>query len=305
LKKAALRCLWIYGAMMVSQALAIALDPRAFVLGRRGGPSTFPGMLAENPALAAWNFFTLQWIVWTYAVLALYLLLIGGVPFVAALMRWRLPVAVAASAAVYAAVQVWPQSVALPLPWGDAFYFNPFAWQFLFVLGMACGMGGEHCKAFISRGVVPLIAALFGLEIAFLVKTGWFPEVDALPWFAESIDKATLGPLRLLHFYGLLIVGRTLLAGGGAHGRLPSGAGSGGVAQLLARPLIVCGQYPLATYCVGGLLAILGTSLLERYGTGWLWATIVNLSGWTASVATAYAAREAGRWRGAAKCRGV
>ena len=299
LKKGVLRCLRIYGALLLAETLAIALGTNAFVLGRSADRSTLPRMLAENPWIVAWNFFTLQWIVWTYAVLALYLLLIGGVPFVAALLRWRLPFAMAASAAVYGAVQVWPQSVALPLPWGDAFYFNPFAWQFLFVLGMACGVGGGRYKAFIPRGVVPLIAALLGLEIAFLVKTGWFPEVDALPWFAESINKATLGPLRLAHFYGVLIVGRTLLASRDAHGRLPSGAGSGTV----ARPLIVCGQHPLATYCVGGLLVILGTWLLERFGAGWPWTTIVNIGGWTASVATAYAARGAGRWWGAAKSR--
>jgi hypothetical protein len=210
-------------------------------------------------------------------VLALYLILI----WLVARMHRRPLVTVAGSLALYVAVQVWPDIDALPAPWADAFFFNPFAWQLPFVLGMACGTAGLHGKTWIPRNFTALIAAALALELAFLIKIGlWVPPVEIVS------DKVNLAPLRLLHFYCVLIVGRVLL---------PRDAGF--LKSAILRPLMLCGQNPLATYCAGGLLATMGTLLIANFGANVGWTFAINVAGWIMSLLVAFAAAKVHRWR--------
>jgi len=179
------------------------------------------------------------------------------------------------------AVQFWPDSVALPSPWAEAFFFNPFAWQLPFVLGIVCGRGGQRCKALIPQSLLAIFVAAIGLEMAFLIKVGWW-----MPPVEIALDKDTLAPLRLLHFYCVLIVGRTLLPGNMRF--LASG---------LLRPIILCGQHSLVTYCTGGLLATTGTLLLTKYRSETAWTVAVNTSGWILCLLVAYAAESYRRRR--------
>jgi hypothetical protein len=187
-------------------------------------------------------------------VLALYLILI----WLVARMHRRPLVTVAGSLALYVAVQVWPDIDALPAPWADAFFFNPFAWQLPFVLGMACGTAGLHGKTWIPRNFTAQIVS----------------------------DKVNLAPLRLLHFYCVLIVGRVLL---------PRDAGF--LKSAILRPLMLCGQNPLATYCAGGLLATMGTLLIANFGANVGWTFAINVAGWIMSLLVAFAAAKVHRWR--------
>src|SRR5262245_42652192 len=72
-----------------------------------------------------------------FCVLALYIPLLLAIPaFLCGLRHWS-RWTLAASALVYALVQFFPKSVALPEPWRSALYFNPLAWQFLFFAAAA------------------------------------------------------------------------------------------------------------------------------------------------------------------------
>ena len=123
----------------------------------------------------------------------------------------------------------------------------------------------------VFHGIAVLLLAVCGLELAFLVKSGWW-----VPPFPVSLDKPTLAPIRVAHFCCVLILGRALLP---RDSRL--------VKIFFLRPVIVCGQHPLATYCAGGLLATLGTLLLSNYGASFGWTLFINLFGWTASILVA------------------
>ena len=241
------RCLKLYGAILLVHVLTVGLLAVASVCGLRNVALTDLTLPRSGIEPGLWQILTLQSMLINSCVLALYLILIWLVAFV-----HRRPLAtVAVSVAVYVAVQVWPDTIALPSPWAGAFFFNPFAWQLPFVLGMACGTAGLHGKTWIHRNVTALIAAALALELAFMIKTGlWVPPVEIVS------DKVNLAPLRLLHFYCVLIVGRVLL---------PRDAGF--LKSPILRPVILCGQNPLVTYCAGGLLATIGTLLIAKYGS--------------------------------------
>ena len=271
------RCLKLYGAILLVHALTVGLLAVASVCGLRNVALTDLALPRSGIEPGLWQILTLQSMLINSCVLALYLILIWLVAFV-----HRRPLAtVAVSVAVYVAVQVWPDTVALPSPWAEAFYFNPFAWQLPFVLGMAYGTAGLHAKSWIPRNIAAPIAAALALELALLIKVGlWVPPVEVVS------DKVTLAPLRLVHFYCVLIIGRSLL---------PRDAGF--LKSAILRPVILCGQNPLATYCAGGLLATMGTLLIAKYGSDYGWTFTINVAGWMMSLLVAFAASGIYRWR--------
>jgi hypothetical protein len=268
------RCAGLYGAILLMNLMAVVLLAVASRFGINN--VSFPDLALppSHDEVGLWNILTLQRLLFNSSVLALYLMLIWIVPFVGRLLRSQPLPTVAASGAVYTAVQIWPQSFTLPAPWAEAVFFNPLAWQLPFVLGMAWGAGGARCKVFIPRGWLAVLAAACCVEVAFLVKCGWWN-----PHLEWGIDKPTLGPVRLLHFYCILILGRALFRGNCDFLR-----------NTLFHPVLVCARHPLATYVAGGLLATLGTMLLAKYGTGLEWTIGINVGGWAGSVLAAYAA---------------
>ena len=112
--------------------------------------------------------------------------------------RWGM---VAVSYTLYVLVQIYPAEIALPPPWADAIRFNPFAWQFLFFLGVALGSRSEDKFGYLPRGKAVVGAILVALTLCSYIKISsppldhWHLPPDALPW-----GKTTLEPMRLLHF---------------------------------------------------------------------------------------------------------
>jgi len=271
----------LYGVLLLMHVLTVMLLTIANALGAQSVSLSQLMLPRSSAEPTLWQVMTLRSMLVNSCVLALYLILLGIVPFVSMWLRRRPIITIAASVAVYMAVQFWPDSVALPSPWAEAFFFNPFAWQLPFVLGIVCGRGGQRCKALIPQSLLAIFVAAIGLEMAFLIKVGWW-----MPPVEIALDKDTLAPLRLLHFYCVLIVGRTLLPGNMRF--LASG---------LLRPIILCGQHSLVTYCTGGLLATTGTLLLTKYGSETAWTVAVNTSGWILCLLVAYAAESYRRRR--------
>jgi len=101
-----------------------------------------------------------------------------------------------------------------PLTPRGEWYFNPFAWQFLFVLGAWFAVGGANQFAGLLLSHVPVAAAAVFLVFALVISVaGWFPAADwMIPgWIGAVTDKSSLGRLRLVHFAALaLLVVRNL-----------------------------------------------------------------------------------------------
>jgi len=139
---------------------------------------------------------------------------------------------------------VWPQA--------GQWYFNPFAWQFMFVLGFVCG----HARAAgASLAASPFVfgAALCVLVASALSMLIGMPDQDVAARGALEAalwDKGDLGPMRILHFLALALVVARL-----------SGPASGWIARRapwIWASVSTLGRYSLHTFCTAALLSALG-----------------------------------------------
>ena len=132
-------------------------------------------------------------------ILPLYIVLLATFPIIWALMRRGLAVALVPSAAVWLAVNLDPD---INVPnWldPDGWYFNPFAWQFLFALGASLAVVSTRFGGDLPRLRPLVIAAWTYLALSAL---------DAFPYAAYGLpslapfpiqpSKTVLSPLRLL-----------------------------------------------------------------------------------------------------------
>lgn len=203
-----------------------------------------------------------------YFVLAMYIIFLLMLPAVLVGLT-RFPMATfAASSLLYVSVQLWPDVVTLPMPWNKAMFFNPFAWQFLFVGACGLAMMNPDTRAKLRLGwpiTFLALCLLAGTTAAHL-------NFDFL-WTAWT-DKQDLGPVRLLHFFAFAIVAWRFIPDSKVLARITA-----------IRPLIVCGRYPLVAYCAGGILAICGEAVLHGVSRQWLGQVVVNLAGWIGCIA--------------------
>ena len=215
-------------------------------------------------------------------VLPLYivLLLVFPLVLVAALRR---PLALlAASAAVYVAAPLlgWNLST---YPGNEGWYFNPFTWQFLFVIGTLCACAPQAVAP--ATRWRPWLGALAGAYLVFalcVVATWYVPALeDAVPeWLGHviyPIDKTNLDVLRLLHFGALayLVVHY-----------VPRDA-----AFLRARwadPILACGRESLYVFCVGIFLSFAGHIVLAEFNGTLLAQVTVSALGIGLMIALAY-----------------
>lgn len=159
----------------------------------------------------------------------------------------------------------------------NQWYFNPFAWQVLFVFGAWWALGGgKRLRAFLHTRAV-LIAALAYLAASLFIVLGW--QIEALhglvpPAVAAVIypvDKSGLDPLRLVHFLALAVVAvRLVPADWVGFGHHPDRSARKGISRLLHRGLIApvmrsairCGENSLAIYSLGVLLTLAAQAVL-------------------------------------------
>jgi len=92
----------------------------------------------------------------------------------------------------------------LPVRWGS---FDPFAWQLLWVVGVALGESGRrHSLSVQWRRAGILVPALAVVGFGLVKRHGGWPH----RWWNDDLylwmDKWTLGPLRLLDFFAWVLV---------------------------------------------------------------------------------------------------
>jgi hypothetical protein len=205
-----------------------------------------------------------------FCVLALYIPLLLTLPVFLYGLRYSAKLMLAASGLLYALVQFFPDSVALPVPWRSALYFNPLAWQFLFFSAAALATLPPAARQRLRPNwqVALLMTALLEIGIFARCTIGDAP----IPW----TDKANLEWLRLLHFAAVLVFGWWIMPPSAVLAR-----------TRLCRPLIVCGSNSLVTYCATGVMGILGETVFRAAGSGFPIQIAVNVAGWCGCIATA------------------
>ncbi len=185
------------------------------------------------------------------------------------------------SAIVYLVVQLFDISVPA-YPEGHVWYFNPLAWQFLFVAGAV--LGNRATQGGISTDLLnrayPVAAEVFAAALA--VKLSWTLHGiwDSFPGlFLKAlwpVNKNNLSPLRLLPFFALVLLVAT---------HVPRDARF--LARKAARPLVLCGQQSLEIFCLSILLSALGHFILAEYDSAIAMQLAVNAAGIATMVLTA------------------
>jgi hypothetical protein len=193
----------------------------------------------------------------------------------------RLPsVALAGSAVVYALT--WKLDWNLPAYPNGVWFFNPFAWQLLFVFGAWCALGGTQRLAGFLRSRIVLAVAIAYLVFAFAITLTWHVEsLDRFvpTWLAEwmyPIDKTNLDVLRFAHFLALAVVTIRFIPRNWS-----------GLKSAILQPAIRCGQHSLEIFCLGVFLAFAGQFIVAESSGGPLLQTAVSALGIIIMIATA------------------
>ena len=187
-------------------------------------------------------------------------------------IRWLL---LALSGAAYIIVRITGYN--LPAWTGGGWYFNPIAWQLLFVCGAL--LSYRPFKLPGPRIVYDLLSALIlatGVILLWLVWPYEDTELRMPLWATKiliSVDKQSLHPMRLLSIFALVwVVVRTVPPGARwLHSRASSA-------------FVVCGQHSLAVFCAGIFLSFLGRLAMEER-PNWAVQAGVNIVGAAALVA--------------------
>lgn len=197
--------------------------------------------------------------------LPLYILLLLGLPLVLPLLLRKAEYVVGFSVALYLMAPMFQWNLAAQE--GGVWFFNPLAWQLLFILGGAVAINAqrEHPPELrpVWRQPLFMVAASYLLVCAVIALSWRWPEVhDAmmpkvLAEWLYPISKTNLSPARLLHFLALAYCTARLL---------PAGSW---VESWLARQSCRMGRYSLEVFCFGVLLAPLADMLNALGGEHW------------------------------------
>lgn len=214
-------------------------------------------------------------------VLPLYIVLMAACPPLLWLMLRRPDVTIAGSLALYFAARQFGWN--LPAYPSGVWYFNPLTWQFLFMLGAWCALGGaSRARKIIRSPAVLFVGSAYLIFALLMTMAGHFEPFGKLfpEWLVSTFnpnDKTNLAPYRVVHFVVLAgLVARFVPID------------TPGLKSRWLRPLIICGQRSLEVFCVGLFLSFVGHCLLELISGTLLAQILVSISGIGLMTAVAY-----------------
>jgi hypothetical protein len=275
LRRVLLRCLHLYlfqALLLFSVIVVIGAWLNHFgVLPESGAPFVHTGMSGLRRGL------TLQALPASLNILPLYIVLLGLFPLIYGLIAISPIVALLVSAALWVWVNLDPSINLTNWLDGRGWYFDPFAWQFLFVIG---ALGALLLRRY--DGNLPTLPWLRAAAWAYL----GFALIAAAPWqewgwatfqpIVLSPDKTTLAPLRLINILAVAVIAlsssrfRTLAEG-------PA-----------LKFLLVCGRHSLEVFSLGTILALVCRLVFRTFGLTLLTQVLANGVGLGLMVALAF-----------------
>ena len=216
-------------------------------------------------------------------ILPLYIVLLAVFPIVLLLQRLRPFAPLILSFAIYLLTLYfgWEPKT---YPDNDGWFFNPFAWQFLFIVGATAGTAQTAAQPsiphwpWIPRVAITVTIAVAVIKLSWLANRFWdgMPALfyDQLGELAE--DKSDLSPLRLISFFALALTVVHFMPRDSAILRHP-----------LSKLAITCGQHSLHVFCLGILLSVLGRFIVTSVSSGLLMQLAVNIAGLALMIALA------------------
>jgi hypothetical protein len=248
--------------------------------GSRYLDETNTAVFFGNPGAALIHAASMQYTPVNTDVLPTFVLLHLAFPGVLWLLTRSAAVALAASLLLYLLVQTfgwnlpaWPQG---------QWFFNPLAWQVLFVFGAWYANEGAVRLRTILQSRAALLLAMLYLSFSLAIALSWQLKVlegfmpDALSKLIYPIDKSNLSPWRLLHFLALALVVMRLTA---LEWR--------GLMKPWMTAMIRCGENSLAMYCFGVLLSFMGHVVLVEFSGTLAMQVAVSVAGVALMIAAA------------------
>jgi hypothetical protein len=205
-------------------------------------------------------------------MLPMYMAVLASLPLAFALSRLHRLLPLALSAALWLMVQFTGFNLSARPGTDWVWYFNPLAWQFLFIIGFSFGMGWLKPPRLRDRRLVTaaLIMVVASIPAAFWGFTNAFPALAAIePMLGHDGAPTSLHPLRLLHFLALAYLALSAIEPWRA--RLPQ------IAAL--KPMERVGQQTLAAFLASLPIAWTLGILLDWAGRDALTVTLANLAG--------------------------
>jgi hypothetical protein len=261
----------IYAAHILISGLALALLAAAayfldniLILDWHNASAFF-----QDPQLVQVGIVLLTHQLGYFDILPLYVVLMLAAPAFAIIDRLARPLLVPLSLALYFAALVVPFT-ARTWPVEGQWFFNPFAWQAIFVLGFVLSRD-EGLGAFVRRNIRPIryAAAPVALLATVVVVFSLFPDPTKVPeprlLFLNG--KSFLTPVRLLQFLALVAV---------------FSAAFPLIARFLpwiTEPLSILGRNSLNVFCVGSLLSLTGQIVRFLYAGSIAVDTIMAIVG--------------------------
>jgi hypothetical protein len=202
-------------------------------------------------------------------ILPLYVVLLGAFPLVYLAVRRSPWLALGGSAALWM-LAGFDHGLNLPNWIGTTgWYFNPFAWQFLFTLG----------------AVLPRLLSKGGGNLPFARWLAWacgaylcFAFLEAAPWASwhlPNLQPFAIGPLDKSHLAWPRILDILALF----YLLFSSKAVRSFAASRWLRPLELCGRHSLEVFTTGCLLALIGRLVFRTGGGGVEMQIVVNVIG--------------------------
>jgi hypothetical protein len=202
-----------------------------------------------------------------FNILPLYIVLLLATPGLLALARRDRRLMLLASAGLYLAARAFGWNMPT-WPVEGAWFFNPFAWQLVFAIGLAIGIGLREGGMRRDRRLFAASLTVVAVS-AFLVTNGFGLVPDLWDNTRDTLDvtKTDLGLTRLVHFlalaYAVYYCGFTRLLA-----RTPA-----------YRPLCVIGRHSLPVFAIGSLLSAVDQVVIDTYAPAVLWTMIIIAAG--------------------------
>ncbi len=261
------RCgkLYVYQVGMLLISIAVITQWRRY----HAVPVDFLEPELAHGFASLWRAMLLQALPGNLNILPLYIVLLAMFPLIYLASRLGIGFALAISGALWLLVNLDPQ---LNLPnWldPDGWYFDPFAWQFLFTLGAMAAIVTQK-----RGGDLPRYRWLVALAWAYLA----FSALQSFPWAQWGLPnlapldidpplKTPLSPLRLIDVLAIFYLVQS------------SPRTSRGAATRAGQVLAVIGRHSLEVFSAGTVMDLLARLLFATLGNGWALQIGVNVVG--------------------------